>query len=124
MTKERKELGERGEFFACTYLERQGIQVLDRNWRCKAGEADIIAIEDDDVVFLEVKTRRMNTETGLPEDAITAAKRKRYERIAESYLFHHDLPSARIRFDVIAISVSDDGKALLRHHRDAFCCGA
>ncbi|MDR3316115.1 MAG: YraN family protein [Coriobacteriales bacterium] len=121
MTKEQKQLGQRGEGYACHYLERQGVRILERNWRCKAGEADIIACEDEDLVFIEVKTRR-SAAAGLPEEAVTPEKRKRYEGIALHYLATHSLPSSRVRFDVIALSVIDEGRAFVRHHRDAFCC--
>ena len=119
MTKERKALGGRGEDIACLFLERKGIKIVERNWKCQAGEADIIVKDGDDLVFVEVKARTTES-TVLPEDAITQKKRQRYERIALEYLFSHDLPSTQIRFDVIALVVNDEGKAFLRHHRDAF----
>jgi putative endonuclease len=118
----KKLLGARGEEAASAYLERQGIQIIERNWRCSAGEADIIARESDALVFIEVKTRTTHA-AGLPEEAITKAKRARYEKIAIEYLDNHDLPSSRVRFDVISINVSGKGRAFLRHHRDAFCAG-
>lgn len=118
----RKELGARGEAVACLYLERQGIEIIERNWRCKAGEADIIAREDDEIVFIEVKTRA-SLAAGLPEDAITRQKRRKYEGIAIYYLAKADAPSSRVRFDVIAITLVNEGRAFLRHHRDAFSAG-
>jgi putative endonuclease len=122
MTQQHKQLGIQGEDMACTYLERQGTEILERNWKCQAGEADIIAQEDGDLVFIEVKTRT-TTSAGFPEDAITRKKRRKYEMIATEYLFTHNLPSTRVRFDVVALLVSGTGKAFLRHHRDAFCVG-
>lgn len=119
MTRARKQLGERGEDISCLYLERKGMEIIERNWKCQAGEADIIVRDEGDLVFVEVKARSSEVK-GLPEEAITLKKRRRYERIALEYLFSHDLPSARIRFDVIALVLNDEGKAFLRHHRDAF----
>ena len=119
VTKSRKELGERGEEVACLYLKRKGIKVIERNWKCRSGEADIIARDGEDLVFVEVKSRASDA-NGLPEDAVTLKKRQRYERIALEYLFTHNLPSARVRFDVIALVLNNEGKAFLRHHRDAF----
>jgi len=116
------ELGHRGERAVCAYLERQGYKILETNWTCAAGEADIIAYEDDELVFIEVKTR-MSLVAGFPEDSVGRAKRKRYENIALSYLSTHDLLSGRIRFDVIALVVVNEGHAALRHHRDAFTSG-
>ena len=119
MTAQRKQLGKKGEDIACMYLESQGLEVIERNWRCQSGEADIIAREEGVLAFIEVKTRRSQA-AGLPEDAVDLRKRRKYEKIATDYLFSHDLASTRIRFDVMALLLSNDGKALLRHHRDAF----
>ncbi|MDR3136404.1 MAG: YraN family protein [Coriobacteriales bacterium] len=112
-------LGKVGEQLSSTYLEQNGFEILERNWRCKAGEADIIAFEDDTLVFIEVKTRSQSN-CGLPEDAVTAQKRTRYENIAINYLMHHQLPTSKVRFDVISLLVFSEHKAFLRHHRDAF----
>jgi putative endonuclease len=119
MTIQRKELGTRGEEIACTFLEGRGVEIIERNWKCQAGEADVIAREGSDLVFIEVKTRTSEV-SGFPEEAVSRRKRQRYEKIATEYLFTHDLPSARVRFDVVALLLSADGKAFLRHHRDAY----
>jgi putative endonuclease len=122
MTQQRKQLGAQGEELACAYLRDQGVEVIERNWKCQAGEADVIAREGDDLVFMEVKTRTSNS-SGFPEEAVDRKKRRRYEKIAMEYLFSHDLPSARVRFDVLALLLSTNGKAFLKHHRDAYCEG-
>ncbi|MDR2197057.1 MAG: YraN family protein [Coriobacteriales bacterium] len=122
MTERRQRLGKQGEDIACAHLQREGINIIERNWRCAAGEVDIIAREGDDIVFIEVKTRS-NLDRGLPEDAVTATKRNRYERIAMYYLSEKSPPTSRLRFDVIAILSANGQQALLRHHRDAFGFG-
>ena len=122
MTKRRKNLGKRGEDVACMYLANIGTEIVERNWQCQAGEADVIARDGEDLVFIEVKTRSSNA-AGFPEEAVGQKKRHRYEQIAREYLFSHDVSSARIRFDVLALMISADGKTFLRHHRDAFCVG-
>lgn len=114
-----QKLGRVGEDMACHYLESNGIEVVERNWTCKCGEADIIAHEDDTLVFIEVKTRSEGF-SGLPEYAVTKQKRMRYEKIATSYLARNQRPSGRVRFDVIAIQMTGTQQCLLRHHRDAF----
>jgi putative endonuclease len=119
MTEQRKKLGDQGEEIACTFLKHSGAKILERNWRCQAGEADVIAREGDDLVFIEIKTRTSHS-AGFPEDAVNREKRRRYEKIAMEYLFSHDLPSVHVRFDVMALLLSRDGKAFLRHHRDAY----
>jgi len=117
-----QKLGTLGEDLACRYLTSNEITILERNWKCKCGEADIIADEDDILVFIEVKTRSAGY-LGLPEFAVTQQKRMRYEKIATSYLLQHQRPSGRVRFDVIAIQMTGEQQCLLRHHRDAFSAG-
>lgn len=119
MTKSTKRLGERGEDAAAAYLERAGFTIVERNWRCSAGEIDIIALDGEAVVLCEVKTRR-STSKGSPSDAVTPAKRQRYARLASAYVQEAGLSETQIRFDVIAILVVAEDRALLRHHRGAF----
>jgi putative endonuclease len=116
-------LGDRGEDAAAAYLARVGMTVVERNWRTKAGEVDIVALEGDDLVLVEVKTRR-TAKAGTPEEAVTPAKQRRYRRIAESYIAHAGLDSVTVRFDVISILVIAEDRALLRHHRAAFVVDA
>lgn len=113
------ELGRRGEEAAARYLERKGFEILERNWTCVYGEADIIAQSEDALVFVEVKTRS-NTDKGLPEEAVDKKKRKRYEMIAASFLETYDIVDIAVRFDVVAILVVGGERALLRHHISAF----
>ena len=79
------------------------MEILERNWTCYAGEADIIARDERNTLcFVEVKTRR-GVEKGFPEEAVTAKKRDRYEKIAACYLQRSDYVDIRVRFDVITI---------------------
>lgn len=119
MSDERKLLGQRGEDAAAAYLERQGMQIVERNWRCRSGEVDIVALDDEVLVLCEVKTRK-SVARGSAEEAITPAKQKRYARIARAYLSENSLADIELRFDAIAITVIADDRALLRHHRAAF----
>jgi putative endonuclease len=118
-----QKIGYLGENMACEYLERGDIVILERNWRCSFGEADIIADDQGTLVFIEVKTRSAGY-PGLPESAVTKEKRGRYERIAVSYLERHERSSGRVRFDVIAIQLLGEHQCLLRHHLDAFSVDA
>lgn len=117
----RRELGRKGENAAVRYLSAKGYRILHRNWRCRFGEADIIAKDPDGTVcFIEVKTRR-SMEAGLPEEAVTARKRSRYEKIAMCYIVQEDIDdNTALRFDAIAICVADGRRAMLRHHRSCF----
>lgn len=117
-----KDLGIKGEDAAVKFLENKSYEIIDRNWKCKMGEADIVAINDDTLVFIEVKTRS-NLTTGLPEDAVGPKKRKKYECIAAMYLQDHDFVDMQVRFDVIAILVINESRAMIRHHVNAFGIG-
>lgn len=113
------ELGKRGEEAAACFLERREYEILDRNWKCIAGEADIVALQDDTLCFIEVKTRK-DAQKGFPSEAVDTQKRSRYERIAACYLKDHDYADVRVRFDIIAILVLGEDRAFLRHHLNAF----
>lgn len=116
-------LGMKGEEAACRFLKSRDYIVLERNWTCPAGEADVIAQDEDGtLVFIEVKTRS-NLETGLPCEAVTPRKRARYERIAGYYLAEYDGSECRVRFDVISILALGNGRALMRHYVNAFGSG-
>lgn len=114
-----KELGRRGEEAAAKFLQRRGFELLERNWKCIAGEADIIALCEDTLCFVEVKTRS-DVQKGFPSEAVNARKRDRYERIAACYLKEHVHDDLRVRFDVISILVLNNDRAFLRYHTNAF----
>ncbi len=116
------DIGLRGEVAAAKLLERHGYEIVDRNWRCKAGEADIVAIDEDALVFVEVKTR-VGIESGMPDEAITPRKRDRYERIAAWYLADHDFSDMQVRFDTVSVLVIAEDRALVKHVVNAFGAG-
>ena len=117
-----QELGRRGEDAAARFLDRRGYDIVERNWTCAAGEADIIARDGEALVFVEVKTRS-NTEKGLPSEAVDAGKRRRYERIAALFLVDYDVVDVPVRFDVVSIVVVPPDRAFIRHHIGAFSAG-
>lgn len=117
--KRNKELGRKGEEAAARFLYRRGYGIVERNWRCYAGEADIIAKDNGTLVFVEVKTRR-DCRKGFPAEAVSSSKRDRYERIALAYLAESDLSDMQVRFDVVSIVVIGRNRALVRHHINAF----
>ena len=117
-----QELGARGEEAAKYYLERRGCEILEQNWKCPYGEADLIVMDEDALVFVEVKTRSCDAH-GLPEEAVDSKKRRRYEQIALAYLKQSDFDSLRVRFDVISLTMMGPKKAFLRHHVNAFGVG-
>jgi putative endonuclease len=116
---DRSETARRGEDAAAAYLERVGMTVEARNWRCAAGEIDIVARDGGDTVFVEVKTRR-SERAGTADEAVSTAKQKRIARLATIYLRDAGTEDRPVRFDVVAIRVLAPDRALLRHHRAAF----
>ncbi|MDY0339764.1 MAG: YraN family protein [Coriobacteriia bacterium] len=113
------EIGRRGEEAAAAYLERQGMVIVDRNWRNGRGEIDIIAMDGEELVVCEVKTRA-STSAGQPEESVSVAKQRRLVRLAEAYIAASGLSDLSVRFDVVSIVVLCEDRALLRHHRAAF----
>lgn len=113
------ELGSHGERIAAAYLTDAGLRVLDRNWRCREGELDIVAREGDALVFCEVKTRR-GVGYGEPVEAVTYAKQRRLRTLAARWLAAHDEHAPELRFDVVGVLVRAGRPALVTHLRAAF----
>jgi putative endonuclease len=116
------ELGQRGERLAERALVGRGYEILDRNWRCAAGEIDLIARDGDELVFVEVKTRRSTT-YGHPFEAITAAKLARLRRLVAAWLAaggSAHLRAGRVRIDAIAVLAPADAPASLEHLEGIF----
>lgn len=112
-------LGKRGEDAAAKFLYSRGYEILERNWKCFAGEADIIAKDGRCLVFVEVKTRK-DTRKGFPSEAVNSEKRAKYEKIALAYVSEFDETDIPIRFDVISIVVVAPDRAMIRHSISAF----
>jgi len=110
-------LGQRGERVAARFLRRQGLRMLLRGYRTRAGEIDLIARDGDILVFVEVKTRRQ----GVPAEAVTPQKQRRMTLAALHFLRKYNLLEQRSRFDVVAILWPDDRRAPeVQHIRNAF----
>lgn len=109
--------GREGERAAASYLRRQGMRVLVRNYRAAPGEIDLIARDGDTLVFVEVKTRR----AGNPAEAVTPEKQKRLTLTALHFLHRHRALEVRSRFDIVAIVWPDEkGTPSIEHFRNAF----
>ena len=117
-TESKQQVGRRGEDLACAELVRQGMEVVDRNWRCPLGEIDIVAAEVDDrgvtLVFCEVKCR-----TGLgfghPLEAITWTKMQTLRQLAAHWLRQHRVRAAGIRLDAIGVVMVPGQEPSLTH---------
>jgi putative endonuclease len=114
----RKDLGPRGEDMAAAFLRGLGMEIVMTGYRYDRAEVDIIARDDDVLVFCEVKARRDDT-YGAPEYAMTARKRAQIRKAAEGYLFENGIHQQQCRFDVVAILFHDDREEI-RHYKDAF----
>jgi putative endonuclease len=119
MSRARQVVGTLGEQAAAASLEDLGYRILHRNYRCRGGEIDIICEYNGVLVFCEVKTRT-STQFGLPEEAITIAKRRRLRRLALEYLQRESRRARALRFDVISVAMTDGRVGELRHLVNAF----
>lgn len=100
------ELGATGEARAVDLLVRHGYVIVERNFRCKAGELDIVAYDGSTLVFVEVRSRR-TTEHGTALDAVGWGKRRQVSRVAALYVAWKQLSFESARFDVVAITGTD-----------------
>lgn len=112
-------LGKEGERLAGEYLERRGYRVIHRNWRCRQGEIDLIALNPPETVFVEVKTRS-STAFGHPFEAITVAKLARLRRLAGAWCALSNEPVGRIRIDAIAVIVQPGREPEIEHLQGVF----
>jgi len=115
----RGELGRRGEELACERLAATGLRVVERNWRCRSGEIDVVAAGPDLLVFCEVKTRRGHG-YGTPAEAVTPAKRARLRQLAAAYLAAVAHPPCTVRFDVITVTWPRGLTPMVDHLEAAF----
>lgn len=110
-------LGRRGENLALEMLKNKGYIILETNWRHKKDELDIIAMEGNELVIVEVKTRGTDF-FGDPEEAVDDAKMQRLVRAAEEYIEQKAL-ECECRYDIVSI-ILNNNKSKIRHIKDAF----
>ncbi|WP_111765288.1 YraN family protein [Nakamurella deserti] len=115
------EVGRNGEELAARYLGDIGLTVMTRNWRCREGELDIVAVDGRDLaVVCEVKTRS-GVRYGSGAEAVDATKRRRIRRLATLWLAEHQArPGIRLRFDVISVLWTPGAEPRLTHIAGAF----
>ena len=121
MTRERLRRGAIGEDLAAAFLRARGCAIVTRNFRCAAGEIDLIALDGRTLVFCEVRTRRgASVESAL--ESVTAAKQRQVIRVADVYLARHRLHAHAVRFDVVAVELRLP-TVTVEHVADAFRAG-
>jgi putative endonuclease len=107
MARTRVELGRIGEDLACRELERRGYEILERRYRRRGGEIDIIARDGETVAFVEVKARE-GRDFGEAAEAVTPRKRRRMTQVALDYLSRHHIVDRPCRFDVVAVHLENE----------------
>lgn len=110
-------LGQRGEEIACNALEKGGYRILEKNFRCKQGEIDIIAEEKGVICFVEVKSR-FSEGFGLPEEAVTVWKQKKLLTAAVIYLERKKIKSQDMRFDIVSVDLRSEKARILKNAFD------
>lgn len=118
MPHERQRLGKKGEDLAAQYLSKQGVTIIDKNYHfSRYAEIDLIGRQNNETVFIEVKTRG-GLGFGPPEDAVTPAKQDKIRQAAESYILFHPQLGGNFRFDVVAINFNEQGKPQIKHFKN------
>jgi putative endonuclease len=117
----RAEIGRSGEAVAEAYLRARHFRIVAKNFRCRAGEIDLVARDGGELVFVEVRSRR-GGRTGTALESVTAAKQLRVARVARYYLAAHGLADVASRFDVLGVDFAAD-PPIVEHVRGAFEVG-
>ena len=121
MSQERLSIGKKGELLAQEHIRKQGYTLLEKNFRCKLGEIDLIAKDRHMVVFLEVRTKT-STAYGPAYNSVTPHKQRQVKRVALFYIAQHNLVNTQFRFDVIGITLNQEsGEYQLDQIQNAFC---
>ncbi len=105
----RRETGILGENLACEFLGNNGYSIIEKNFRCPGGEVDIVARQQDTLVFVEVRTKRSRN-FGSPEESITPIKMERLRNVAAYYWQSHSNLPESWRIDVVAIQMNSRGR--------------
>jgi putative endonuclease len=111
--------GRKGERIACRYLMHLGFDILARRYQGRSGELDIIAFEEELLVFVEVKTRS-SSHFGEPWEFVDWRKQQIIRRTAEGFIAEHNLDSYTYRFDIVSVILPAKGKEEVRLFRNAF----
>lgn len=114
-----QQIGQTAEEFACQYLQKQGLKLISRNYRCRVGEIDLIMQDSKDLIFIEVRCRQ-NSYFGNGAESVTHTKQKKLIKTAHYYLQQQKLDDKNgCRFDVISLA-SQDSTAKVEWIKNAF----
>lgn len=117
---EKRRLGFKGETLAVKHLKNKGYKILRRNFRCKSGEIDIIALFGEVIAFVEVKTRTGDS-FGAPSEAVDARRKQRYKNAANYFMYStgRDVNEYIVRFDIVEVIIAPGGR-VINHFENAF----
>ena len=115
----RLSLGDRGEMAACVFLKDKGYEILEKNYKCKLGEIDIIARRNGRIAFIEVKTRT-SVQFGMPQESVHFQKQEKIFKLAQWYLKEKKLEKIPVAFDVVAVLWEKGQTPMMRLIADAF----
>ena len=116
---QRKAKGAMGEEVAALFLENLGYRIIERNWRCRSGEIDLIAKQEHALVFIEVRSRS-SSKYGTPAESVTARKITQVRQTAAVYLHMNGIGDTPIRFDMISVRLTDETAVVTDHLIGAF----
>lgn len=117
----RKKTGAAGERAAAEFLIQEGYTIVERNWRCRTGEIDIVAKSGNVLVFVEVRSRNaLSSSFGTPAESVDYRKINQVRKTAQTYLHLHGNPDSEMRFDVIAVLIGPGPAYTLEHLQAAF----
>ena len=119
MSDNRQKIGVMGEQLAANYLRKTGKKILCTNYRCRYGEIDIIARDQETILFIEVKSRTSNT-FGPPAAAVTMHKQQQIIKTALYYLTEKNLSDTAVRLDVIAVLFQREQEPCIEYISNAF----
>lgn len=117
----RQQKGKIGEEEACRWLKEQDYCILQRNWRCRSGEVDIIASREDLLIFIEVRSRSSNSGFGSPQESVDQRKIIQVRSTAAVYMQMNGEHARQVRFDVVAVMINHAGEIIsINHVENAF----
>lgn len=122
MSRARRRLGRRGEAKAARHLRRRGLRIIERNWRCRLGEVDILARDRDQLVIVEVRTQRGagGSFAGGPLQTVGPRKRQKLIQLAHAWLRQSRWQPVGIRFDIVAVTRASAWRWTIDWRKNAF----
>lgn len=115
------EKGRIAEDLACRFLSESGFHIVERNYRFRNAEIDIVAYDGNEIVFVEVRSKR-SIHFGRPEETVDINKQKSVKLASESWIYENRIEDVGVRFDVVAVvtDYSTASKSEITHYRNAF----